>query len=332
MMIIRAALAVAFALGVLAAPLAAEAQQAREVPRIGFLGGGRGGTPDGEYLIEAFRKGLRDLGWVEGQSIVVEWRYTRGRDEKAPDLAAELVRLRVQVIVVGGADPVVRAAKAATSSIPIVMAVSTDPVRTRLVASLARPGGNVTGLSINDVEVAGKRLELLREAVPRASRVAVLWNAAHPGKDLELAATQSAAKALGVTLRPVAVRGAGDFDAAFAAIGRERPDALIAFSEPLVLAHRQRIIDFSIRARLPLIAGIKEFTEAGAFMTYGASLPDLFRHAASFVDKILKGAKPADLPVEQPTKFELVINLKTAKALGLTIPHSVLLRADQIIE
>ncbi len=269
---------------------------------------------------------------VENQSIAIEWRHARGRDEKLPSFAAELVRLGVQVIVVGGADPAVRAAKEATTSIPIVMVVSTDPVGTGLVASLARPGGNVTGLSINDAEVAGKRLELLGEAVPRISRVAVLWNAAHPGKDVELAATQAAAKTLGVTLQPVAVRGPDDFNKAFAAIVRGRTDALIVLSEPLVLAHRQRIVDFCARVRLPMIAGIKEFTEAGAFMTYGASLPALFRHAASFVDKILKGAQPANLPVEQPNKFDLVINQKTAKALGLTTPPSLLLREDQVIE
>jgi len=326
-------LAVVVTLGLVAAPLAGcEGQQAGGIPRIGYLGGGRSGTPDGEYLVEAFRKGLRDLGWVEGQTIAVEWRHARFKDEKLPDLAADLVRLKVQVIVVGGADPVVRVAQDATKSIPIVMLVSTDPVASGLVASLARPGANVTGMSINDAEVAGKRLELLREALPRASRVAVLWNAAHPGKDIELAAIRITAKTLGVTLQPVEVRRPDAFDQAFAAIAGGRADALIVLAEPLVLAHRRRIIDFATRARLPVITGIKEFAEAGAFMTYGASLPDLFRRAASFVDKILKGATPANLPVEQPTKYELVINMKTAKALGLTIPQSVLGRADHVIE
>jgi putative ABC transport system substrate-binding protein len=187
-------------------------------------------------------------------------------------------------------------------------------------------------MSINGAEVAGKRLEFLREAVPKASRIAVLWNSAHPGKDVELAATQTAAKALGVLLQPVAVQGPGDFEKAFATIGQGRSDALIVLSEPLVLANRHRIIEFCTRARVPMIAGIKEFAEAGGVMTYGASPPAMFRHAASFVDKILKGAKPADLPIEQPSQFELVINLKTAKALGLTIPPSLLLRADHVIE
>jgi ABC-type uncharacterized transport system substrate-binding protein len=212
------------------------------------------------------------------------------------------------------------------------MAVSADPVATGLVASLARPGGNVTGLSILAPAVGGKRLQLLKEAVPKASRVAVLWNPAYPGKRIELKDTEAAASTLGVILEPVGVRGPDDFDNAFAAILRARPDAVIVFSEPLTLTHWRRIVDFVTNNRLPMISEIKEFAEAGALMTYGASVPDLFHRAARYVDKILKGAKPGDLPVEQPTKFELVINVKTAKVLGLTIPQSVLLRADQVIE
>jgi putative ABC transport system substrate-binding protein len=323
------ALALVLALAALTAPRAADAQPAAKTPRIGYLGGGRAG---GEYLLEAFRQGLRDHEWIEGQNIAVEWRFTRGRDEKLPDLAADLVRLGVDVIVVGGGDPTIRAARAATRSIPIVMAVSVDPVGTGLIASLARPGGNVTGLSLLATGSAGKRLELLREVAPRASRVAVLWNSADPGKDIELRETRLAADRLGVTLQPVEVRGPSDFDRVFAEIARGRPDALIVFSEPLVLTHRRRIVEFAAKMRLPAISETKEVAEAGGLLTYGASLPALFRRAAYYVDRILKGADPATLPVEQPTTFELVVNLRTARALGVTIPQSVLLRADRVLE
>jgi putative ABC transport system substrate-binding protein len=322
----RAFLAGAIALS--AAPLAAEAQQAGKVYRIGWLGGRP--FPDAQPFTDAFRQALHERGWVEGQNFVFEHRPAV-RSGSLPDLAAELIRLKIDVIVAVG-DPAIRAAKQATSTIPIVMAPSADPIGAGFVASLARPGGNITGSSILAAELGGKRLELLREVVPKASRVAVLWNSADPAKALELKDTQVAARALGVTLQSVEVRGADDFDSAFSAISRGRPDALIAFSEPLALAHRGRIVDFAAKSQLPMISEIKEFADAGGLMTYGPSLPDLFRRAATYVDKILKGAKPADLPIEQPTKFELVINLKTAKALGLTIPRSVLLRADQVIE
>jgi putative ABC transport system substrate-binding protein len=229
-------------------------------------------------------------------------------------------------------EPGIRALKEATTMIPIVMMVSADPVGTGLVASLARPGGNVTGMSILALAVGGKRLELLRQAIPRITRVAVLWNAAYPGKDLEWKDTQVAARTLGVTLQSVEVRGPADFDTAFRTIARARPDALITFSEPLTLFHQKPILDFAAKNRLPLISEIREFADNGGLMTYGASLPDLFRRSATHVDRILKGAKPADLPIEQPTKFELVINLKTAKALGLTIPPSLLQRADEVIQ
>jgi putative ABC transport system substrate-binding protein len=212
------------------------------------------------------------------------------------------------------------------------MAVSADPVGTGLVASLARPGGNVTGLSILAPEVAGKRLQLLKDAVPRVSRVAVLWNAAYPGKALELSETQSAARALGVKLQSVEVRGPDDFPSAFSEITKVRPDALITFTDPLTNSERRRIVDFAVRSRLPMISSNRTFADTGGLMTYGANLDDLVRRSAIYVDKILKGAKPADLPVEQPTKFELVVNLKTAKTLGLTIPPSLLLRADQVIQ
>jgi putative ABC transport system substrate-binding protein len=323
-----AAIALAFVL--LAAPLAAVAQQAGKVPRIGFLGGRS--TPASPLLEEAFRQGLREHGWVDGQSIVIEWRNAEGHAERLPTLAAELVRIKVDVLVTSAGEPAIRAMKQASSTIPIVMAVSLDPVGTGLVASLASPGGNVTGLTIQAVEVAGKRLELLKQAVPRASRVAVLWNAAYPGKEREWHETQVAARVLGVTLHSVEVRTTGDLDKAFAAIAKERSEALIVFSEPLTLTHQKRIVDFATQHRLPLISEQREFASTGGLMTYGASLPALFRRSAYYVDRILKGAKPADLPVEQPTTFELVINLKTAKALGLTIPPSLLLRADQVIE
>jgi len=322
---------VMLALGILAAPLAASAQQPGKIPRIGWLDSGRSDTPRTQYFNEIIRQGLREFGWVDGQNLIIEWRYAEERAERLPALAAELIRLGVDVLVTGSGDPAILALKQATATIPIVMAISADPVGSGLVASLARPGGNITGLSALSPETAGKRLELLREVVPQASRVAVIWNASYPGKVLEWRETQVAAHALGVTLQSVEVRGPDDFDRAFAEIVRERPDALIVFAEPLVNSHQTQIVEFADKRRLPMIIARKEFVEAGGLMSYGASLPDLFRRAAYYVDRILKGAKPADLPVEQPTKFELVINLKTAKVLGLTIPQSVLLRADHVI-
>jgi putative ABC transport system substrate-binding protein len=315
----------------LAAPLACAAQQAGKVPRIGFLALPGIDSPRAQYLLGMFRQGLREHGWVEGQNIAIEWRSAEGKAERLPDLAAELVRLRADVLVTSSGDPAIRALKHATSTIPIVMAVSVNPVGTGLVASLARPGGNLTGLSIMAAEVGGKRLELLRQAVPNASRVSVLWNTAHPGKDLEWQDTQVAARALGVTLHSVEVRGPADFDSAFAAIARERPDLLIVFTEVLTLTHQRQIVDFATQHRLPMISESREFAEAGGLMTYGASLPALLRRAAYYVDRILKGTQPADLPVEQPTKFELVINLKTAKALGITLPPALIFQADEVI-
>ena len=323
------ALVLAFLL--FAPPLAADAQEARQVPRIGWLGLTSVNSPRAQYHIDFFRQGLRENGWMEGQNVTIEYRSAEGRRERLADLAAELVRLPVDVLV-GTGEETIRLLRRATSAIPIVMAVSAAPVETGLVANLARPGGNITGLSIQAAEMGGKRLGLLKEAVPHAARVAVLWNAAYPGKDLELKDTQIAARTLGVTLHAVAVRGPDDFDRAFAAIAKERPDALLTFSDALTLHHQRRIVDFAALHRLPLVSEIKEFAEAGGLLTYGASLPALFRRAAYYVDRILKGAKPADLPVERPTKFELVINLKTAKALGVTIPPSLLLGADQVLE
>jgi putative ABC transport system substrate-binding protein len=303
-----------------------------KVRRIGYLGKCHGHGSRSQYFLDALRHGLRELGWVEGQNLVIEWRFAEGRDERLPELAAELVRLGVEVIVTGGGEPVVRALMHATSTMPIVMAVSVAPVEAGLVASLARPGGNVTGLSIQAAETGGKRLELLKEAVPQATRMAVLWNAAHPGKDLEWHYTQVAAQALGVTLHSIEVRRPDEVDGALAAVAAERPDALIVFSEPLTLGHQRRIVDFATQHKLPMISETSEFAEAGGLMTYGASLSALFRRAAYYVDRILKGAQPSELPVEQPTVFELVINLKTARTLGLTLPPTLLFQADRVIQ
>jgi putative ABC transport system substrate-binding protein len=330
-------LAVMLALSLTLVPLATSAQQSGKVYRIGWLAGfpleAQERTRPGSSVVwRAFTDGLRDLGWVENQNFVFVFRYAEGKAERYPRLAAELVALKPDILGTGQGELAIRALKQATATIPIVMPVSGDPVGSGLVDSLARPAGNVTGLSILAPAVGAKRLQLLKEVVPNASRVAVLWNAGDPSKDLELKDTEAAARALAIGLEPVGVRGSADFDKAFTAIVRARPNALVVFSDPLTLSHLRQIGDFVTSHRLPMISEIKEFAGAGAVMTYGASLPDLFRRAAVYVDKILKGAKPADLPIEQPTKFELVINLKTAKALGLTIPPPVLVRADEVIQ
>jgi putative ABC transport system substrate-binding protein len=315
----------------LAAPLAVEGQQPTKY-RIGFLGSqALRDDPVTRVLGQAFTEGLRSHGWIEGENTTVERRYA-DEPRRYPTAASELVALRPDVIVTGLGEPAILALKHATSAIPIVMLVSVDPIGAGIVASLARPGGNVTGMSILASEMGGKRLEILKQAVPRANRVAVLWNPGYQGKAAEFKDMQATAAALNVTLQSLEVRAPGDFDNALAIIGRDRPDAMVAFSDPLTVSHRQRIIEYATKHRLPMISELREFAKAGALMSYGANLADLFRRAAGHVDKILKGARPADLPVEQPTKFELVINLKTAKALGLTIPPSLLLRADQVIE
>jgi putative ABC transport system substrate-binding protein len=308
-------------------PFSAAAAQSPQVPRVGVLS--NFAVPDPQ--VEALKQGLRDLGWVEGQNVGLEYRYSNGQLDQDASLVAELVRLKVDVIVTGG-EQGVRAARDATRTIPIVMANSGDPVGTGLVASLARPGGNLTGLSLLLPELGGKRLALLREAVPKVSHVAVLWNPTNAAKPLEWQSTQDAAGALGVRVSSFEVREPTDFAPAFAAIAKARPNALMPLAEPLTRTHRRQISAFAVKNRLPVVAESREFAEAGGFMTYGPSLLDLWQRAASYVDKILKGAKPADLPVEQPTKFELVINLKTAKALGLMIPQSVLIRADEVIQ
>ena len=314
-------------LSILMVPLAAAAQPLVKSPRIGYLSTG-GQVP---CTSRTFLQGLHDLGYVEGQTISITWRCAEGKIDLARQFAEELVQLRVDVLVTGGETGTL-AAMHATRTIPIVMAVSADPVGAGLVTSLAQPGGNVTGLSIMAPEGGGKRLELLKEAVPQASRVAVLWNAALRGKALEWHETQAAARALRITLHSVEVRGSDDFDSAFAAIVRERPDALLTFSDPLTNAHLRRIVDFAATHWLPMISESKGFAEAGGLMTYGASVPALFRRAAYYVDRILRGTRPADLPVEQPVKFELVLNLKTAKALGITMPPSLLILADEVIQ
>ena len=310
-------------LGILAAPLAADAQPPTKVPRIGLL--------DYAAFWEPLRQGLRDLGYVEGQNIAFEYRPTEGRRERLPDLAAELLRLKVDVIVTYG-TPGTLAAKQATTTIPIVMVGVGDPLRTGLVPSLARPGGNVTGSSQLGPELSAKRLELLKESLPKVTRVAFLWNPTNPTQVVHFEDIQVGARALGVTLQSVKVSSPNEFESAFAAMMRGRPDALMITADPLHQLHVRRIIDFAAKSRLPAMYQVPENVIAGGLMSYGTNLPELFRRGAFYVDKILKGAKPADLPVEQPTKFELVINMKTAKALGLTIPQSVLVRADQVIQ
>jgi len=311
----------------LAAPLAAEAQQAGRVPRIGFLGTFAGPAFD------AFRQALRELGWVEGQNIAIDYRSAGGRLDRLPDVAAELVRLKVDIIVAEGTQGVA-AAKNATETIPIVMiAGSADPVGLGFIASLARPGGNVTGLSYSvGPEIVGKLLELLKETVPKVRRVAILSNPANPVQPLFIRELKVAARSLGVQLQLLEARGPDEFDGAFAAMTKERVGALLVVADSMFIFHRTRLPDLAARSRLPAAYGTRADVEAGGLMSYGPSMRDLFRRAATYVDKILKGAKPGDLPVEQPTKFELVINLKTAKALGLTIPQSLLLRADEVIQ
>jgi putative ABC transport system substrate-binding protein len=326
----HAVLTVILVLGLVAAPLTAGAQPPGKVSRIGYLGNS---SLDLERdLDQALRQGLRDLGYVEGQNIVIEYRWAEGKFEQLPGLAAELVRLPVDVIVTAG-TPGTLAAMRATSAIPIVVAVSADAVGNKLVTSLARPGGNVTGVSTRTHELDAKRLELLKEALPAIARVAFIWNPANPGNVLGSKETRLAARALGMSLEPVvAVRGPAEFDAAFATITKARPDAMFVIADRFLLSQRARIVDFAARQRLPATYAYSEYVIAGGLMSYSPSFTRLFRHAADFIDKILKGAKPADLPVEQPSQFELVINLKTARALGLTIPQSMLLRADQIIQ
>ncbi len=313
-------------LGTVALPPLADAQQPTKVPRVGFLAWGS--PPPADRYAEPFRQGLRELGYVEGQNIVVEYRWAEGRSDRAADLAAELVRLRVDVIV-AWVSSAIKAAGNATRTIPIVMGAAADPVGMGLVASLARPGGNITGPSGMSPDLAGKRLELLREVLPGVSRVAFLFYTKAGGWRF-VEETQVAAQKLGVQIQPVGVGGPEEFESAFAAMRRERAGALIV--EPFFTSDRRQIVDLAAKHRLPTISDFREFPEAGALMSYGPNARERYRRTATYVDKILKGAKPADLPVEQPTRFEMVINMKTAKALGLTFPPSILIRADQVIQ
>jgi putative ABC transport system substrate-binding protein len=323
------AVRITLALGILAAPLVAGAQQPGKVYRIGILPPGP--ISPRMHLWDAFRRGLRDLGYVEGQNLTLIIRSPERGPEQLPDLAAELVGLKVDVIVTA-TGPGILAAKEATKVIPIVMAVVGDPVDSGFITSLARPGANITGLSLISPELAGKRLELLREVVPRVSRVGVLLDPANPANAPQMKQAEVAARSLGVKLQGLEVRSPSDFERAFEAATRARAGALFIPDSALFYTHRTRIVELAAKHRLAAMYGIREFVESGGLISYGASIPDMYRRAATYVDKILKGAKPADLPVEQPTRFELVINLKTAKALGLTIPQSVLIRADQVIQ
>jgi len=305
----------------------AEPQQRTKVHRIGYLASASGLGP----LEEAFRQGLRELGYVEGKNIAIEYRLAQGKLDRLVDLAAELVRLKVDIIIVQSTLDAF-AARRATTTIPIVMAASGDAVGTGLVASLARPGGNVTGLTVLARELSGKRLELLKEAVPRLSRVAVLWNAANPDKARDLEETEVQARALGLRLQSLEVRGPNDIESAFRAATSKGAGALFTLTDALIITHQSRIVELAAKGRLPAMHEQREFVEAGGLMSYGPNDADLFRRAATYVDKILKGAKPSELPVEQPTRFEFVINLKTAKKIGLTIPPELLVRADKVIK
>jgi putative tryptophan/tyrosine transport system substrate-binding protein len=307
----------------------AEAQQPKKVPRIGFLAAVSHSANSVRF--EAFRNALRELGYVEGKNIVIEWRYADGKPDRLPALAAELVHLKVNVIVTGGSTAT-RPAKEATNTIPIVMAQDTDPVGNGFVASLGRPGGNITGLATLAPELSGKQLELMKEIVPTLSRVAVLGTSTRSGNAQSLKETELAAGAFGVKLQYLDILSHKDIETAFQAASKGRADAVLVLTSPFATSQRKQIIDLAVKNRLPAIYDRAEFVEDGGLMTYSVSSTDLFRRAATYVDKILKGRKPANLPVEQPTKFELVINLKTAKQIGLTIPPNVLARADKVIK
>ena len=309
-------------------PLVVRAQQPAKLPTVGFLGAG---TPSAySQWVAAFMQQLRARGWIEGRNIAIELRWAEGKNERYADIAAEFVRLNVDVIVTTGTAAVV-AAKQATSVIPIVFTSAGDPVATGLVASLARPDGNVTGLSNQLPDLAGKRLELLREIIPDLHRLAILANVGSPIGALEMGEVQAAARTLGLEILPLEIRRAEDIGPAFEAL-KDRADALYVVAEPLLSSNHVRISTLALGARLPTLLGIRDYVEAGGLVSYGPNIPDLFRRAADIVDKILRGAKPKDIPVEQPAKFDLVINLTTAKALGLTIPPTLLARADEVIE
>jgi len=315
--------------GLVIARSVATAQSAARVYRIGYLGGTSPATES--RLWDGFFQGLRELGYVEGQNFVIEGRYYAYQIERLPALAAELVALKVDIIV-AGAPPAPEAAQRATSTIPVVMAYHPDPVGSGLAASLSRPGSNVTGMSVLGRELDGKQLQLLKETVSENSRVAVLTNPTVPSNAIALKNLEAAARSMNLQILPLQVRASGDFAAAFSAMKKDRAGALVVLGSSLFFAERKRIMELASHGRLPSIASFREYAEAGGLMTYGADLRESFRRSATYVDKILKGAKPSDLPIEQPTKFELVINVKTAKALGLAIPQSMLERANQVIQ
>jgi putative ABC transport system substrate-binding protein len=324
----RRTFACGMAIGMVASPLVAYAQQAGKVYRVGYLS-----TPTRESVergVQAFFRKLRDLGWVEGQNLAIEYRWAEGNVERLPDLAAELVRLNVDVIV-APAGSAALAAKAATSSIPIVMIFPSDPVEIGLVASLRRPGANITGTTFTPgPEIFGKQLQILKEAIPHASRVAILSNPADRSFALQMKEIEATAKSLRIRLQQVQARGPEEFDSAFAAMARERAEAVVVTGTSTFLAHRTRLAELAVKGKLPTMYSFRENVEAGGLMAYAVNMADFVGHAAVYVDKIFKGAKPADLPVEQPTKFELSINLKAARGLGITIPQSLLLRADEV--
>jgi len=321
-------LAVVLALGFALAPLNAEAQHAGKPPTIGLMGSGTAAAQS--QWTTAFVRRLRELGWSEGRNVAIEYRWAEGRTERFAEIAAEFVRLKVDVILTHNTPPTL-AAKRATSQIPIVFATAGDPVGSGIVASLARPGGNVTGQSSQAPDTAGKKLELLRELVPDLRRLAILTDIGNPFAALDAEEFRKAARALGLEIVTFEIRAAGDIDRAFDAIKR-RAQAVYVIAVPLLFVNRVRINDLALAARLPTLHGVREYVEAGGLISYGPDWPRMWSRAADFVDRILRGAKPADMPVEQPTQFELAINLKTAKALGLTIPQSVLVRADEIIQ
>ena len=325
----REAVAAILALGA-AAPFGAGAQLTGKVFQVGYIGGS---SPSLEStLVDAFRQGLRERGYVEGKNVVVHYRWAEGRIDLFPGLVADLIGLKVDVLVTAG-TPAVLAAKKATSSVPIVMAAQGDAVASGIVPSLARPGGNITGSSTQYPDVEGKRLEILREIVPRLERLALLMNPANPFSAVILKATQAAAKALRLRTQIFEVSAVGEFDLTFAAIAKARPDAMAVLADrPFLISNRARIVRFAAESRLPTVHPFAEFVEEGGLVYYGPNFSEMFRRAGIYIDKILKGAKPADLPIEQPTKFDLIINLKTAKTLGLRIPQSLMLRADRVIE
>ena len=315
--------------GILAAPLFGEAQTRATPRRIGWIGAATSAAAT--RFVAAFLDGMRELGWIEGENLVVEYRWAEANLERLPELIADLLRLRVDVIVVIG-TPAAQAAKRASSEIPIVFGMVGDPVASGIIVSFARPGGNATGWSYNLPEITGKQLALIKEVAPGASRVAVLWNPGSGGDRLGFSQARAAAQALRLGIQSVEIRGSGDLDAALSAVTVGRPDALFVFSDAVAAVNRQRIVAFAGQQRLIAVYQGREFVENGGLISYAPNVEHQWQRAAVYVDKILKGAKPADLPVEQPTKFELVINLKTAKALGLTIPQSLLLRADEVIQ